>query len=337
MIELYYEDFEVGRRFDCGAKTLSEAEIVDFARRFVPQPFHLDRAAGRASILGDLSASGWHTCAAIMRMFVDAVILRASSMGSPGVSESRWLKPVFPDVELRHVCEVTSARLSASRPDAGFVGFRTTTTAGDAPVCMQEFVVMFGRRVPGEATAAKRESGPKPAPAQPETPEILPGETMAHGSFDAVRLGPAYDLGGQEVTAEEIVAFAREFDPQPFHLDEAAGRASVFRGLAASGWHTTALWVKHMTAARKAAREAMPAELRAAAEAAQGPSPGFEDLRWRRPVLAGDRLRFFSQPIEKRDLASRPDWGLLVSRNWAENQRGEVAMSFTGKLLLRRG
>ena len=128
--------------------------------------------------------------------------------------------------------------------------------------------------------------------------------------------GEVFDLGEHVFTAEAIVAFARDFDPQPFHLDEAAGRASLFGGLAASGWHVACAWM----ALWIANQNRVMAERRAATPAGEpvpvaGPSPGSEDMRWLKPALAGDTVRYRSTVLAARPSATRPEWGILSMRN----------------------
>jgi acyl dehydratase len=117
----YFEDYEVGATYLCGQFSLSAAEIVDFAQRFDPQAFHLDPVAAAASHFGGLVASGWHTGSAMMRVVVDNFLSTVSSMGSPGVDEMRWLKPVRPDEVLSVRVTVEQARRSVSKPDRGLV------------------------------------------------------------------------------------------------------------------------------------------------------------------------------------------------------------------------
>jgi acyl dehydratase len=121
------------------------------------------------------------------------------------------------------------------------------------------------------------------------------------------------DLGEHTFTAEDIVAFARDWDPQPFHLDEEAGRASLFGGLAASGWHVAcawmALWIAHQS------REMEARAARDGFTPIPGPSPGFDDMRWLKPVMAGDTVRYRASLLSARPSASRPGWGLLSTTN----------------------
>ena len=119
---LHFEDFTIGRAFACGPYEVTKAEILEFAREFDPQPHHLDEEAAKNSMLGGLSASGWHVCAIAMRMFADHMISRAAGRGGLGSREVRWMKPVRPGDVLRMDVEVVDAKPSQSRP-VGFVTF----------------------------------------------------------------------------------------------------------------------------------------------------------------------------------------------------------------------
>jgi len=121
MDKLYLEDFSAGQRFELGRRTLSEADILAYAREYDPQPFHVDREAATASIYGGLIASGWHTMSVFMRLCVDGLLLRAHSMGSPGVDSVKWPAPVRPGDTLTASLTVTEVRPSNSKPDRGFV------------------------------------------------------------------------------------------------------------------------------------------------------------------------------------------------------------------------
>ena len=120
-----YEDFVEGASFDLGIKQVSAAEIVEFASEFDAQPMHLDEEAGKASILGGLSASGWHTCAMFMRMLCDAFLLDSTCQGAPGVDQVKWKKPVLAGDTLKGSLVVLAKRLSRSKPQLGFVTMRS--------------------------------------------------------------------------------------------------------------------------------------------------------------------------------------------------------------------
>ena len=119
--KLYLDDFTEGAVQEFGRYAVSAEEIVDFARRYDPQPFHVDEAAAKASIYGGLIGSGWMTCAIAMRMVCDHYLLRAVSLGSPGVDQIRWKQPVRPGDVLRMRLTVLEVRPSQSKPDRGVV------------------------------------------------------------------------------------------------------------------------------------------------------------------------------------------------------------------------
>jgi acyl dehydratase len=121
---LHFEDFTVGESRDFGRYEVTAEEIKSFAREFDPQPFHVDERAGKDSLLGGLCASGWHTCAMLMRMMVEGYLGRAASMGSPGLNEVKWLKPVFPDETLTARFTVMAKRQSAKTPEMGIITMR---------------------------------------------------------------------------------------------------------------------------------------------------------------------------------------------------------------------
>lgn len=120
----YLEDFIVGQVMDYPPRTVSEEEIIAFARDYDPQPFHLDKEAAKQSLFGGLCASGWHTAGLMMRILVDNMIGQSASMGSPGVDQLRWVKPVFPGDTLHLRGEVVEARVSQSKPDRGVITSR---------------------------------------------------------------------------------------------------------------------------------------------------------------------------------------------------------------------
>lgn len=120
-LKWYFEDFEVGKTIAVGSRTVTEDEIVAFASQFDPQPFHVDPAAAKQSMYGGIIASGWHTCGLMMRMMVDGFLKDAASLGSPGVDEIRWIKPVRGGDTLIVTTTAIEARPSASRNDRGVV------------------------------------------------------------------------------------------------------------------------------------------------------------------------------------------------------------------------
>jgi acyl dehydratase len=145
--------------------------------------------------------------------------------------------------------------------------------------------------------------------------------------YDDIEIGDRTELGTYTFTAEEIKRFARQFDPQPFHMDEEAAKRSHFGGLVASGWHTASIFMKLQS---RQINE-IGADVRKS-----GPSPGYRNLRWLKPVYAGDTLTYSTEVVRKRELASRPGWGIVFSHVTAVNQRGELVYEFEGSVMFAR-
>jgi len=147
---------------------------------------------------------------------------------------------------------------------------------------------------------------------------------MTNRYLEDYAVGQTYDSSGRvRIDEERIKAFAAEFDPQPFHLDEEAARASIFRGLAASGWHTAALTMRML----------VESDLRPAGGVL---GLGFEELRWPRPVRPDDELRVESEVIEVRPSESRPDRGLIKVRTTTLNQHDQAVQVLVGSLMVPR-
>ena len=142
-----WEDFEVGDTHEMGRHTFTAQEIIDFARQYDPQPFHVDPEAAKHSFFGGLVASGWHTCAVAMRLMCDSYLNRSRSLGAPGVDNVRFHKPVRPGDTLTFRRTVLASRLSASRPGVGLVKQRweALDEAGELVLSMEGWN-MFGRR-----------------------------------------------------------------------------------------------------------------------------------------------------------------------------------------------
>lgn len=151
--KFYWEDFPVGSVREFGGITLTKEEIIDFATKFDPQPFHLDEEAAKHSLFGRLCASGWHTCALAMRMMCDAYLLETASLGSPGLENIRWLKPVYPGDTLHARSVVLEARPMESKPHVGLLRTRwEVINQHNEDVMQMEGYGMFRRRP--KATAA---------------------------------------------------------------------------------------------------------------------------------------------------------------------------------------
>jgi acyl dehydratase len=145
--------------------------------------------------------------------------------------------------------------------------------------------------------------------------------------WDDVAVGPRVELGSYLFTQDDIIRFARKYDPQPFHVDPASAARTPFGGIIASGWHTTAIWMKLATAHRVKVSDG---------ETDAMISPGFEDLRWLKPVRPGMTLHYSTEVTGKRALASRADRGLIITTNEARDDDGALVMRFTGKVFAPR-
>ena len=152
--------------------------------------------------------------------------------------------------------------------------------------------------------------------------------------FEDQVIGAVTELGSHHFTAEDIKRFAAKFDPQPFHMDEEAAKNSLFGALCASGWHTAAEFIGHLIRARQKEEAAIRA--RGETIAMWGPSPGFKNLKWPKPVYAGDEISYYSPIAGQRLSATMPQWGVISFLNEGFNQRDEKAFEFKGVAFVER-
>jgi acyl dehydratase len=152
--------------------------------------------------------------------------------------------------------------------------------------------------------------------------------------FEDIRVGDIVPVGRHTFTADEIKAFATRFDPQLFHMDEAAAERSHFGALCASGWHTAVVWMRLMVDHRRAMTEA--ARARGEPVAGIGPALGFRALKWLKPVYVGDTIEYQSEVIETRISNSRPGSGLMTIRSTGVNQNGKPVISFESITFVER-
>ena len=156
--------------------------------------------------------------------------------------------------------------------------------------------------------------------------------------FEEVEAGATAALGNHTFTEAEMLAFARLYDPQPFHVDPEAARRSPFGALVASGWHTAAMWMKcfvdsNMALPKEASK---PGEEGVPGGGSFGPASGFTKLRWLKPVYAGDTISFATEVRDKITIKSRPQWGFLRTYNSGTNQHGDLVIDFESTVLMRR-
>ena len=152
--------------------------------------------------------------------------------------------------------------------------------------------------------------------------------------FEDIEIGDTIELGRHTFTREEIIRFAEKYDPQPFHLSEEEAAKTFFKHQCASGWHTAAIFMKLFVAkVEELQKKAIDDGQR---PARFGPSPGFRDLKWVRPVYVGDELAYTRVVTGKTESRSRPEWGLLHSDMLAHNQEGVLVFSFKATVFLER-
>jgi len=150
---------------------------------------------------------------------------------------------------------------------------------------------------------------------------------------DFFRIGVTMPIGSHTFEPEAIVAFARRYDPQPFHLSEETAKGSVFGRLCASGWHTAAAWMRCNVAARAGVADWQDP----GPEPEFGPSPGFRDLKWLKPVYAGETVSYTRTALSHRALASRPGWRVLTLRGEGFDSTGDKVIEFESAVLVKTG
>ena len=331
---IHHEDLQPGAIYPLGTRTLSKDEIIAFARAFDPQPMHVDEEAAKHTLVGGLCASGWHTSGIMMRMACDGVLLRTASLGSPGVDVMRWKKPVRPGVPYTGQYRVLEARDMASRADVGLskITVELMDDTGELAAAWIS-IQLTRRRTPLAVKPAPAASSAARAPLRDiwSVPAAPPGQN-ADGYFEDRQIGETVEFPAYLFTRDAILDFARQFDPQPFHLDEEAAKASLFGALCASGWHTGSAFIRRVVEARSNVPPPRPGEKRPA----YGPSPGFRDLRWFKPVYVGDSITFRSQVSGKIDMKSRPTRGIIENEVQGRNQKGEVVIALTSQIIAER-
>lgn len=151
----FFEDIQAGQVYEFGTVTVSEKDIIDFARQFDPQDFHLDPAKAASSLFGGIVASGWHTTAVVMRLYVDHYLSHVANLGSPGVENIRWPNPLRPGDTLRIRVTILEARPSRSKPDRGIVRVHVEAiNQTDKLVLSMIGVSLVGRRQESSASSA---------------------------------------------------------------------------------------------------------------------------------------------------------------------------------------
>lgn len=331
---LYFEDFSPGQTFDLGKTGASQDEIIAFAKEFDPQPFHVDPIAAKDSFNGQLIGSGWHTAALLLRLTVDNLLSKAAALGSPGLIEGAWRKPFLPGDELRAEVSVSEAKLYDIRPALGKVllDFALINPRDEVMYSQKNWVLVLrrGHENPRPFSVVP----PPPAEPLPIDDSDVVIDARGFGFIEEIEEGFDRKLGSLRFTPEDIVRYARQFDPQPFHLSEEGAAKTHFGRLCASGFHTGSGWMKRMVACFDAANairreKGLPIPR-------LGPSPGITNMVWKKPVYAGDVIRYGSIIKEKKLSPVWPRWGRIFTENYGINQHGQKVMSFEACTFVER-
>lgn len=334
MADCFFEDLTVGDVRSYGRIVVDREAMIAFARQYDPQSFHLDEDAAKTSFLGALIASGWFVACCHMKIMTADTLPNAGIMGGAGIDELKWLKPVLAGDVLSGRRTILAKRTSASKPDRGLVQtrFEMVNQRGETVMSQLTWEVFAMRAAHAMPVAATKPAAARPVVAagngRPEGPLV-----DRLGFFEDIAVGSVQFLGEKTFLADEIMDFARQWDPQTFHLDREAARQSHFGTLVASGWQTACEFMGCLVRARTAMQAAGAVDGRIAR---LGPSPGVEHLRWFQPTREGDTIRYYSQVKDKRESASRPGWGIVTSQGSGYNGRGERVFELTAAVFWER-
>ncbi len=321
--ELFWEDFTVGQVMTFGQREISREDIIGFARRYDPQPVHIDEQAARLTMLKGLAASGWHVCTIFMHMLHDGLLSRCRHVGLYAIEEIKWRIPIRPGDQLSGRVVCLDTQHNSSRPGRGLCTFFCETfSAPGRSVMSWRLQLEFARRDGAADNGATSE-----CEARSSTVVRLPGD---HGIkfFEDICRGEEIMLGSYKFSPEEILRFKETYTHHPSHPDATSGR------LSASGWHVTAIWMKqlvhyYMREAQKLRAVGRPVPL-------LGPSLGIKRLQWHSPVYADDVLTFTCWVERKIKAVSKPGWGILVVGADALNANNQCVASFFSQLFLER-
>lgn len=334
-----FDELDVGETFPLGPYPMTKKRIIEFAQAFDPQPMHLDSECGRASPLGGLAASGWHTASVAMRLFHDAWLHKVRGAGSPGIEKTEWPRALMAGETVQGEGQLLSRRVLRTRPGTGLgqIALSLQGSNGGADVLRARWWVFFERNdsaVPGNPGVNRPGMRPDRSPPPRLADAILPDLRMLH--LGGIEPGKPVFLGKVSASEEEILSFARAFDPQPFHVDPFAAEHGPFRGLCASGWHSCALWMRTNVLARQRILANLDEAGRQQLEHSAAVGLGFEDLSWTRPVRPDMRLLAFITALESRESRSRAGWGIARWRAELTDEDGRLGLRFHPSLLMKK-
>lgn len=319
--ELYWEDIAIGQTWQLGDTSFTRQEIIDFASRYDPQPFHLDQRKAERTILNGLAASGWHVCIKFMNQLHLGLLSSCRGADIRSVDEIKWQAPVRANERLS--CQaVCTAKPSASSRE-GLGACRLYCAAIDASgrtVMSWRLDIEMARRTSagyvdaGHVDTARRPGVARSSNAHPVT------------FFEDICLGNEITLGPYTFTEGDIGAFNREFLPHE------VGKSAMGCRSHASIWHVSAIWVQLLV--RYYHEQAKQLQELGRGVPELGPSPGIKQLRWQRPVRAEERLTFSCWVDRKIPVERRSGWGLLLAGVDGLSEENERVVSFFAFLLI---
>lgn len=330
MSRSFWDQIRIGDQLELGSVAVSQDDIVRFATEFDAQPFHTDEEAARATLLGGLAASGWHTCTLVMRLLEETITRQSGVLETVGLDQIIWLRPVRPD-------DILAGRIRWSKESTCSCGSEAKLRGADVEVRNEHGEVVMQWQmscVIAPATEPRRQSPQHCPMREGRAPRVLrrPGD-HAIKYFEDVVPGDEIALGDYAFTTDRIAAFCSRYTgessrDQNVHADAAGGGR-----VTAPVWHVTAAWMHcivryYEQQAVRLQRQARPVPL-------LGPAVGVKHLRWHAPVGMGETITFRSWAERKIEI-SRGGWGLLVVGAEGTNSRGDTVVSFYPQLLLER-
>jgi len=299
----YFEDIEVGQKNTAGEYRVTKEEVLEFARKWDPQPFHIDEEKAKSTQFGGLIASASHTMAMSFWLLNRAGKGLAASSGA-GWDKMQLPNPVRPDDRLSLAMECIEKRESKSKLDRGILRHAVVITNQDKlPVCTFETL-----------TIVKKRSKQKTLEKHPQ-PEKL-------RFFEEIELNKKEKMGEYRVSEEEVIEFGKKWDPQPFHIDKEAAKAFPYGGIIAPNGYTMSIIT--LLAAQSDLRMATIGLL------------GYDELRFPNPVRPGDLLTMTSECIEKRESKSNSNNGIIRAIVEMANQNGQPVLTSESAFIVAR-
>lgn len=327
---LYWEDFTAGEATDFGETVVTVEDIIAFALEFDPDPDHLGESPDDV----DFTAGDWHSCAMLMRMMCDDYLKNAAGVGASGVEHVRWFGSVRPGDVLHARRTPVEIRASKSRPEIGIVRMYQEVFNQDGAIVLTWLPVQIYQRRDPAAEPPPSVSGPEPQSmkhAMRRPPAMFIDDLRKPiGVFEDVEIGTTIDLGTHVFSKDEMLSYARRFNPQYFHADEEAAKSSLYGGLIASGWHTGAVWNRHVVTYRQNLAEIQ------SHRPATSLSIAVIDMKWSCPVRPGDALAFRTTITGTSELPEFPHWGLVESFDEGINQCGETVFCLAHRYWIER-